>query len=64
LTADHLSPTVGDDRLFDTIVRLHAIASPELRPALDQAANLVAEALDADKVDIFLHEGRAIASWP
>lgn len=56
MTADHLSPTVADDRLFDTLIRLHAIASPELRPALDQAADLVAEALDADKVDIFLYE--------
>src|SRR5215212_3055957 len=54
---EHLVPaTVGDDRLLDTLVRLHAIVSPELRPALDQAASLVAEALDADKVDIFLHE--------
>ena len=42
--------------LLDTLVRLHGIASPELRPALDQAADLVAEALDADKVDVFLHE--------
>ena len=57
MDADRLSsPTVNDDRLFDTLVRLHGIASPELRPALDQAANLVVEALDADKVDIFIHE--------
>ena len=56
MTADHVSPAVGDDRLFDTLVRLHAIVSPELRPALDQASNLVAAALDADKVDVFLHE--------
>jgi DNA-binding CsgD family transcriptional regulator len=41
---------------LDTIVRLHAIASPELRPAPDQAADLVADAFHADKVDIFLHE--------
>src|SRR3954452_4167856 len=57
MDAERLSlPAVRDDRLFDTLVRLHRIASPELRPALDQAANLVAEALDADKVDIFIHE--------
>ena len=48
--------TVGDDRLFETLVRLHGIASPELRPALDQASNLVAAALAADKVDVFLHK--------
>jgi DNA-binding CsgD family transcriptional regulator len=51
-----LSPPVGDDRLFETLVRLHAIISPEVRPALDQAATLVGEALSADKVDVFIHE--------
>jgi DNA-binding CsgD family transcriptional regulator len=56
MSPDHLPSTVDDDRLFDTLVRLHAIASPELRPALDQAADLVADALDADKVDVFLYE--------
>jgi DNA-binding NarL/FixJ family response regulator len=49
-------PTVGDDRLLDTLVRLHGIVSPELGPALDQASDLVAEALDADKVDVFLYD--------
>jgi DNA-binding NarL/FixJ family response regulator len=56
MTVDHLPRLVGDDRLLETLVRLHGIASPELRPALDQAATLVAEALDADKVDVFVHE--------
>src|SRR4051794_27702051 len=56
MDAFRTSPTVGDDRLFDTLVRLHGIVSPELRPTLDQASNLVAEALDADKVDVFLYE--------
>ena len=51
----HPSP-VGDDRYIDTIVRLFGIASPELRPALDQASDLVAQALGAQKVDVFLHE--------
>ena len=56
MTEIDVPATVGDDRLLETLVRLHAIVSPELRPALGQAANLVAEALDADKVDVFLHE--------
>ena len=48
---------VGDERrLLETLQRLLGIASPELRPALDQASDLVAEALGADKVDVFLHE--------
>jgi DNA-binding CsgD family transcriptional regulator len=56
MAVDHSTHAVGDDRLFDTLVHLHGIASPELRPALDRAASLVAEALAADTVDIFLHE--------
>jgi two-component system, OmpR family, sensor kinase len=44
------------DRLLDTLQRLLGIQAPELRPALDQASSLVAEALDADKIDVFLHE--------
>src|SRR3954468_1531972 len=45
-----------NDRLLETLERLLSIHAPELRPALDQASNLVAEALNADKVDVFLHE--------
>jgi len=56
MDAARTSSTGEDDRLFETLLRLHGIASPELQPALDEASNLVAEALDADKVDIFLHE--------
>jgi DNA-binding CsgD family transcriptional regulator len=50
------TPALSDDRLFDTLVSLLGIASPELRPALDRASDLVAEALGADKVDVFLHQ--------
>src|SRR5215210_2414319 len=46
----------GSDRLLETLQRLLGIQAPELRPALDHACNLVAEALRADKVDVFLHE--------
>jgi two-component system OmpR family sensor kinase len=46
----------GNDRLLETLQRLLGIQSPELRPALDQASSLVAEALGADKVDVFLHD--------
>ena len=52
----HPSPVGDERRLLDTLRRLLAIASPELRPALDQASDLVAEALGADKVDVFLYE--------
>ena len=46
----------ADDRLLDTLQRLLAIPAPDLRSALDQASTLVAEALAADKVDVFLYE--------
>src|SRR5919199_1425875 len=50
------SPTASDEaRLLETLQRLLGIASPELGPALDQASDLVAEALGADKVDVFLY---------
>src|SRR5215204_1660103 len=53
-----LDPPVSgpDDRLLVTLQRLLSIQSPELRPALADACNLVAEALAADKVDVFLYE--------
>src|SRR5690349_12243374 len=56
MAVDHCTQRICDSRLFETIVQLHGIASPELQPALDQAADLVADALAADKVDVFLHE--------
>ena len=43
-------------RLLTTLQRLLAIQVPETGPALDEAATLVAEALGADKVDIFLYQ--------
>ena len=46
----------GTDRLYDTLLAIHGIATPELRPDLTQAADLVAEMLRAEKVDVFLHE--------
>src|SRR5215210_7700845 len=48
-----------NDLLLNTLERLLGIHAPELRPALDQASNLVAEALNADKVDVFLHEAES-----
>ena len=56
MDADPFSSLTGDDRLLTTLTRLLAIASPELRLALDQASDLVAEALGADKVDVFIYE--------
>jgi two-component system, OmpR family, sensor kinase len=47
---------VRPDRLLRTIERLLAIAASELEPALAEAAQIVAEVLGADKVDVFLYE--------
>src|SRR5215210_5964620 len=44
------------DRFLATLEQLLAIRSTELDEALDQAADLVASALGADKVDAFLFE--------
>jgi signal transduction histidine kinase len=44
------------DRYLSTIEQLLAIRSTDLDEALDQAADLIARALGADKVDAFLYE--------
>jgi DNA-binding CsgD family transcriptional regulator len=55
MTDEHpLSPQ--RDRRRITLERLLAIQHIELKPALDTAATIVAEALDADKVDAFLYD--------
>lgn len=46
----------GDARLLETLQRLLAIQATELRPALNEAATLVADALGADKVDVFQYQ--------
>ena len=57
--ADCTFPTGADDRqsrLLATLERLTAIEAVDLKGALDEASQLVAEALGADKVDAFLHD--------
>ena len=44
------------DHLLRTLERLLAIQATDLKAALDEASQLVAEVLGADKVDAFLHE--------
>jgi signal transduction histidine kinase len=44
------------DRLLDAAERIVAVQATELRPALTQAADIVAEACAAEKVDVFLHD--------
>ncbi len=46
----------GSELLLHTLVRLLAIRSPELRPALDEAAIPVLEAVGAEKIDVFLYQ--------
>ncbi len=43
-------------RLLATLERLLEIEATEVRSALHEASDLVSEALDADKVDVFLYE--------
>jgi DNA-binding CsgD family transcriptional regulator len=44
------------DRLLTTLERLLAIEATTLKSALDAAAQLVGEALGADKVDVWFHD--------
>lgn len=44
------------DRLLDAAERIVAVQATELRPALVQAADIVAEACGAEKVDVFFHD--------
>ncbi len=46
----------SDDRLLDALERLVVLPGLELRPTLDEASTVVAEAVDADKVDVFLYK--------
>lgn len=63
--------TIKPDRLLTTLEQLLAIDATELAPALQRAADIVSEALGADKVDVFLYEaeseslvGRATSDTP
>ena len=53
---DHKDPSHGPERLLWTLERLLQIPATELNSALDQAADLVARALEADKVDAWLRD--------
>ena len=44
------------DRLLTILEGLLELSATEVKVTLDQAASLVAEALDADKVDLFFHD--------
>ena len=47
---------IRPDRLLSTLERLLGIDATELAPTLAEAAQIVAEVLGADKVDVFLYE--------
>ncbi len=50
------SNSQGESKLLLTLQRLLEIQGTELKPALNEASQLIAEALSVDKVDIFLYE--------
>jgi signal transduction histidine kinase len=50
------SPSVGRQRLLPTLERLLSIQALDLKGALNQASQLIVEALGAEKVDVFLHD--------
>jgi DNA-binding CsgD family transcriptional regulator len=53
------SDPLQNDRLLETLERLLGIQAPELHLSLDQASDLIAMALNADKVDVFLYEAQS-----
>jgi signal transduction histidine kinase len=55
---DHTAYTdaQSESKLLATLQRLLEIQATEVKAALDHASQLIAEALSADKVDIFLYE--------
>ncbi|GCE51307.1 phospho-acceptor domain-containing protein [Thermosporothrix hazakensis] len=48
--------TVQSERLLTTLERILAIRTIQLKPALHQAAQLIGEALKAEKVDVLFYE--------
>lgn len=55
-TSDAQSSDARPDRLLTTLEHLLAIDAIQVKPALQQAAQLIGEALYAEKVDVFFHE--------
>lgn len=55
-TRDPRIPGDNQERLFTTLQRLLAIPAADLKTALTYAADAIADALDADKVDAFLYD--------
>ena len=56
MSSDQDQTNHRNDRLLTTLEQLLAIEATELKSALDQASQLVADVLGADKVDVFLYE--------
>jgi two-component system OmpR family sensor kinase len=54
MTTSRADLFVHDDRLLCMLQRLLAIRSPQLHPALTEAATLIAETFRADKTDVFV----------
>jgi hypothetical protein len=61
MLADGRAADEDRDRLFAALERLLALEATEVGPALEEAADRIAEALGADKVDVFLLDPSADA---
>lgn len=53
---EYQSAASRPDLLLTTLERLLAIDAMQVKPALYQAAQLMSEALYAEKIDVFFHE--------
>jgi DNA-binding CsgD family transcriptional regulator len=56
MSCDDARRGVDDDRLLTTLQRLLGIRATSLRPAMDEAADLINAALNVEKVDVFTYE--------
>jgi signal transduction histidine kinase len=55
-TQSHQSGQQGNDRLLHTLERLLTLEGTQVATTLNQASDLIAAAVDADKVDAFLYQ--------
>ncbi len=56
MTEERRRADAAPDRFLGTLERLLAIRATDVRGALDEAGSLIREAIEGDKVDIFLHD--------
>jgi len=60
---DFASPIMAQQRLLTTLEHLLDITATDVKGALTEASDLIAHAIGADKVDVFLLDPATTRSW-